>query len=72
LDLDGNVKFERQVCADKEGLYTIALDAKQLPHNGKFSMSFHSENGRKKSEKVPIHAIQEDLYNPACEVPVVF
>ncbi|HEX9662651.1 MAG TPA: hypothetical protein VGB27_10235, partial [Candidatus Binatia bacterium] len=70
FDLDGNGRFERRVCADKEGLYTIALDAAQLPPNGKFFMSFHSESGKKISEKVPMHAIQEDPYNPACEIPV--
>ena len=37
FDLDGKGGYERQVCADKAGLYTIAMAVGQLPHNGKFS-----------------------------------
>ncbi|MGB7949788.1 MAG: hypothetical protein WCH75_19060, partial [Candidatus Binatia bacterium] len=70
FDLNGNGRFERRVCADNSGLYTIALDRQRLPENGKFFMSFRSEDGKKKSEKIPLYSIQEDPYNPASEVPV--
>ena len=70
FDFDGDGEFEQEVRTDSEGRYSFALNVQHLSADGQFSMFTRAAHGKKKSQVVTVHVIQEKPYNPACEVPV--
>lgn len=70
FDFDGDGKFEQEVRTDSEGRYSLAFDPHNLTREGRFSMFTRAAHGKKQSEVVNAHAVQENTFNPACEVPV--
>ncbi|MBX3335240.1 MAG: hypothetical protein KF876_14030 [Nitrospira sp.] len=70
FDFDGDGDFEQEVRTDSEGRYSFAFNPHNLTRDGRFSMFTRAAHGKKKSEVVTVHAIQEKSFNPACEVPV--
>ncbi len=70
FDFDGDGDFEQEVRTDSEGRYSFAFNPHNLTRDGRFSMFTRAAHGKKKSEVITIHTVQEKPFNPACEVPV--